>query len=228
MKSSIRNKLTALILAVCLSIIVIIWVATSVFFKPMYYTMTQTELSGILSKTAKTIRNNDGLLTQDVVGEIQNYMKSGVCIEIADEFGTGLVPMEGIGDACQLHGAKENTSKNVFSEQRRLNTAKATQLRLDVRNNGNYSGNLVDDYSNNQLIQGSFVNNKYTIIVSTNLARTDSIVKIVQSQLKTATFITVVLALVASAVLSSWFIQPITTLSKATQDDIIARNECKI
>ena len=48
MKTSIRNKLTALILAVCLSIILIIWLTTTLFFKPMYYNATQAELTGIL------------------------------------------------------------------------------------------------------------------------------------------------------------------------------------
>ena len=102
MKTSIRNKLTALILAVCMSIILIIWLTTALFFRPMYYAMTQNELSGILSKSIKTIKDSDGVLTQDVIDEIQSYMKSGVCIEISDEFGTGLILMEGIGDACQL------------------------------------------------------------------------------------------------------------------------------
>ncbi len=217
MKTSIRNKLTALILAVCLSIILLIWLTTALFFKPMYYTMTQTELSGILSKTAKTIKNSDGHLTQDVISEIQSIVESGVCIEISDEFGTGLVLMEGIGDACQLHGSKD-TDKSIFTQQRRLNTNRALQLRTDVRSTGNYTGNLTDEYNNNQLVQGTFLNNKYAIIVSTNLARTDSIVQIVLSQLQTATFIAVILALVASAVLSNWFIQPLTTLSKATQE----------
>ena len=107
MKTSIRNKLTALILAVCLSIILIIWLTTTLFFKPMYYNATQTELTGILSKTVRAIKNNNGQLDQYVTSEIQSYIKSGVCIEISDEQGAGLVLMEGIGDACQLHGGKD-------------------------------------------------------------------------------------------------------------------------
>ena len=217
MKTSIRNKLTALILAVCMSIILIIWLTTALFFRPMYYAMTQNELSGILSKSIKTIKDSDGVLTQDVIDEIQSYMKSGVCIEISDEFGTGLILMEGIGDACQLHGAKDNHA-SIYLEQRRLNTPQAQNLRHEVRNIGNYTGNMTDDYNNRQLVRGSFWNNRYSIIVSTNLARTDSIVQIVLSQLHTATFIAVVIALAVSAVLSNWFIQPLTTLSKATKE----------
>ena len=115
MKTSIRNKLTALILAVCLSIILLMWLTTALFFKPMYYSMTQTELTGILSKTVKTIKSSGGRLNQDVIGEIQSYMKSGVCIEISDEFGTGLILMEGIGDACQLHGAKDGPKVYILN-----------------------------------------------------------------------------------------------------------------
>ncbi|MBP0980371.1 MAG: HAMP domain-containing histidine kinase, partial [Oscillospiraceae bacterium] len=200
-----------------MSIILIMWLATALFFRPMYYAMTQNELSGILSQSVRTIKNSDGLLTQDVVDEIQSYMKSGVCIEISDEFGTGLVLMEGIGDACQLHGAKD-THTSIYLEQRRLNTPQAQNLRHEVRSTGNYTGNMTDDYNNRQLVRGAFWNNRYSIIVSTNLARTDSIVQIVLSQLQTATFIAIILALVASAVLSSWFIQPLTTLSNATKE----------
>ncbi len=218
MKTSIRNKLTALILAVCLSIILIIWLMTTLFFKPMYYNATQTELTGILSKTVRAIKNNRGQLDRQVTNEIQSYIKSGVCIEISDEFGTGLILMEGIGDACQLHGAKDTHSPSLYLDQRRLNTQQALNLRSEVRATGNYNGNLTDDYNNRQLVQGTFWNKQYTVIVSTNLARTDSIVDIVLSQLKTTSFIVIIIALVVSALLSSWFIQPLTTLSKATKE----------
>ena len=204
MKTSIRNKLTALILAVCLSIIAIIWLTTTLFFKPMYYAATQTELAAILSQTVKTIRNSDGQLNQEAVDEIQSYMKSGVCIEISDEFGTGLLLMEGIGDACQLHGAKDTGRvSSIYLDQRRLNTDQAIELRQTVRNSGNYTGTITDDYNNRQLVRGAFRDSRYTVVVSTSLARTDSIERIVQSQLRTTTFITIVLALIISAVLSS-------------------------
>ena len=227
MKTSIRNRLTALILAVCLSIIAIIWLTTTLFFKPMYTAMIQTELAGILSQTVKTIKNSDGQLNQEVVDEIQSYMKSGVCIEISDEFGTGLLLMEGIGDACQLHGAKDTTQKHsIYLDQRRLNTTRAVDLRQTVRSSTNYTGTLTDDYNNRQLVRGNYFDHKYTIIVSTNLARTDSIVALVSAQLRTTTFIAIILVLIISAVLSNWFIQPISTLSKATKE--ISKGNYKI
>ncbi|MEG1782881.1 MAG: HAMP domain-containing sensor histidine kinase, partial [Oscillospiraceae bacterium] len=225
MKTSIRNKLTAMILAVCLSIIVIIWLTTSLFFKPMYYAMTQAELSGILSKTIKTIQNNDGNLTTQVIDEISASMKYGICIEISDEFGAGLVLMEGIGDACQLHGAKDG-SNSIYLEQRRLNTPQALTVRGAARSNINYSGSLTDDYDNKQLVKAKYWDNKYVIVVSTNLSRTDSIVRIVLSQLRTATFFSIILALIISAVMSNWFIHPIMVLSGATKE--IAKGNYKV
>ena len=218
MKTSIRNRLTALILAVCLSIIVAIWFTTAVFFKPMYQAMTQAELTGILSKTVKTIKNSGGQLTQETIDEISSHINYGVCIEISDEFGNGLVIMEGIGDACQLHGSKNSSSSSIYMDQRRLNTKQALELRQKVRNTVNYTGQLTDDYDNKQLVKGTFWNNKYAIIVSTNLARTDSIVQIVLSQLRTTAFFTVILALIIAALMSNWFVKPITVLSKATKE----------
>lgn len=218
MKTSIRNKLTALILAVCLSIIVIIWLTTALLFKPMYYAMTQRELSSILSKTVKVIKEGDGVLDDDVIDRISSYINYGVCIEVSDEFGSGLLLMEGIGDACQLHGAKDSDASGIYLDQRRLNTRQALELRQLVRSSENYTGSITDDYNNRQLVKGTYWNNRYVIIVSTSLARTDSIVQIVLSQLRTATFFSVILALIISALMSNWFIKPITVLSKATKE----------
>ncbi len=219
MKTSIRNKLTALILAVCVSIIAIIWLMTTVFFKPMYHAASQAELSGVLSKTVSTLNRHQGVLNQEVIDEISGFINYGVCIEISDEFGAGLVLMEGIGDACQLHGGKDSSgSANIYMDQRRLNTPQAQELRRLVRFSENYTGSLIDDYDNQQVLRGRFWNNKYTIIASTNLARTDAVVRIVSSQLRTVTFIAIIMALIISAVMSNWFISPIMALSKATKE----------
>ncbi|MBQ3008338.1 MAG: HAMP domain-containing histidine kinase, partial [Oscillospiraceae bacterium] len=219
MKTSIRNKLTALILAVCLSIIAVIWMTTTVFFKPMYQATAQTELTKILNQTISILESSKGELSQDVIDEISSYIKYGICIEISDEFGTGLVLMEGIGDACQLHGGKDHSgNSNIYVDQRRLNTVKALEMRTQVRLSKNYSGDMTDDYDNRQVLRGKFWENKYTIIASTNLARTDSVVRIVSSQLRTITFFAIILALISSSVLSNWFISPIMALSKATKE----------
>lgn len=219
MRTSIRNRLTALILAVCVSIIAIIWLTTTVFFKPMYHAASQAELSGVLNKTTSTLSKYDGILTQEVIDEISGFINYGVCIEISDEFGAGLVLMEGIGDACQLHGGKDHSdNSNIYMDQRRLNTPRAQELRRLVRSSENYTASLTDDYDNQQVLKGRFWNGKYTIIVSTNLARTDAVVRIVSSQLRTVTFIAIVMALIISAVMSNWFISPIMALSKATKE----------
>lgn len=227
MRNSIRNRLTALILAVCLSIIATIWITVSMFFKPMYQATTQAELGKIVSNTVKAIKNNDGKLTTETIDEISKDVNTGVCIEISDEFGNGLVIMEGIGDACQLHGSKNaQITGSIYADQKRLNTDASLKLRQRVRNSGNYTGQLIDDYDNRQLVKGTFWNNTYTIIASTDLARTDSIINIVLSQLRTTAFFTVILALIIAALMSNWFVKPITVLSKATKE--ISKGNYKI
>ncbi|MBR5521820.1 MAG: HAMP domain-containing histidine kinase [Oscillospiraceae bacterium] len=219
MKTSIRNRLTALILAVCTSIIAMIGLTTTVFFKPMYHAASQSELSGILSKTIDALDDNNGVLNDAVIDEMSQFITYGVCVEISDQFGSGLVLMEGIGDACQLHGGKDTSAQsNIYMDQRRLNTVRAQELRRTVRASGSYTGDMVDNYDNQQVLRGHFWNNKYTIIVSTNLARTDAVVQIVSSQLRTVTFIAIIMALIISAVMSNWFISPIMALSKATKE----------
>ncbi len=219
MKSSIRNKLTALILAVCLSIIAVIWVATTVLFRPMYHAMAQNELDNILRKTIDVLEENDGLLSAKVYEDISTHVKYGVCIELSDMKGDGLVLLEGIGDACQLHGGKDHSiGDNIYMDQRRLNTTQAQKLRNRVRRQSSYSGTITDDYANKQVIRGYLWGDKYTVIASTNLARTDSVIRIVSSQLSRITFLTILFALVVSALVSNYFIAPIMALSKATKE----------
>ncbi|MDD6186678.1 MAG: HAMP domain-containing sensor histidine kinase [Oscillospiraceae bacterium] len=217
MKTSIRNKLTAMILAVCLSILAIVWVITSLFFKPMYYRMTQNQLTKLISSTAKIISDNNGELTDDVTEKIKTLAANGYCIEIADEFGNGIALFEGIGDGCSLHVPDESMSY-IYGVHRRMNNETAVDIREQTRKSGSYVGTLNDAYGNRQPVRGKYWNNRYTIVASTSLASTDSIISIVTAQLKTATIFTILIALIISAIMSHWFVSPIMTLSKATKE----------
>ena len=220
MKISIRNKLTALILTICLSGVMIIWIGTIAFFKPMYYAMTQAEISSMLSKTIKTLSQADGELTDDTVDKIKSYINGSFCIEIADEFGNGLVLMEGIGDGCQLHGEGQEIAKgNIYSEQKKLNTVSSVSLRNQTRTVGRYVGTLTDDFDNKQAVQGKYCRTtNIRLLCPQALPRQYGVIRIVTQQLKTVTFITILFALVISAVASKIFIKPIMELSKATKE----------
>ncbi len=208
-----------MIIGICLLVILIIWITTVVFFRPAYYAATQSELSRILSFSTKVIDDSENGLTSREIDKISSYINYGVCIEISDEFGNGLALMEGIGDGCQLHGAAEYSSFGAFySDQKKLNTVKSLELRRIVRDEGTYTGSLTDEYGNRQLVKGKYLEKGYCVIVSTNLTRVDSVVEIVESQLRMVTIISIILALLLSAVLSNWFIKPIRSLSKATKE----------
>lgn len=217
MKSSIRAKLIVIILMVNLGVIALMWVMSVLMFKPMYYASTQTELTKMMDKVVTAIEDSDGL-TNDTLEQISAFINIGVCIEIADSNGNGIVLFEGIGDACQLHGAKDTTS--IYTQQRTIDSQQAISLRAEVReySRRNYNIHLVDELDNRQAVKGRFLEDTYTIIVSTNLSRTDSIVSIVSAQLQTSTFVGIMLAIVASAIISAWFLHPIMKLSSATKE----------
>ncbi len=216
MRSSMRAKLIAIILAVNMGVIALMWIMSVLMFKPMYYASTQNELSHMMTSVVGAIEEKG--ITRDTLEEISNFINAGVCIEIADADGKGIVLFEGIGDACQLHGAKD--TKSIYTQQRTIDSAAAVALREDVRNytRDYYNIHLVDGLSNRQAIKGHFYNNRYTIIVSTNLSRTDSIVSIVSTQLRTATIVGLVLAVLASAIITAWFLHPMMKLSNATKE----------
>ncbi|MEG1895124.1 MAG: HAMP domain-containing sensor histidine kinase [Oscillospiraceae bacterium] len=219
MKTSIRTKLTALILTVCMAVIVLMWVMAVVFFKPMYYATTQAELGTMMSKVVTAIELDEGI-TNNTLKQISGFISTGVCIEISDATGSEVILFEGIGDACQLHGAKEATASDAYASKRRINTPQAQELREKVRANGSriYNNPMEDELGNRQAVKGKFYDGKYCIIVSTNLTRTESIISIVTAQLRTASIIAVFLALIISAVMSNWFMKPIMILSNATKE----------
>ena len=217
MRSNIRRKLTALIFIVNMAIIALTWFMAVFMFKPMYYAVTQADLGNMLNKVVTAIEL-DGGITEDTLDEISGFINVGTCIDIADEYGNGLVLFEGIGDACQLHSDDNNHS--FFSQQRKIDSAAVRELRQKVReySRQNYNVHYQDDLGNIQAIKGRFYDGKYTIIVSTNLARTEGMVSIVRSQLQTATILGIVLSFIIAAIMSHWFMSPLLKLSAATKE----------
>ena len=215
MRKSIRNKLAALIFLINMSIIGIIWLMTVFMFKPMYYAITQTEISTVANKVVSAI-DKEGGVTNTALEEISTFVNVGMCVEIADEFGNGIVLFEGIGDACLIHSSEGNS---YFSQQRKIDSAQAQSLRKSVRQSvrDNYNIHLEDSLGNRQAVKGRFYAGKYTVIVSTSISRTESIVAIVSSQLRIASLIAVVLSLLVAAIMSTWFAGPLMKMSNAVK-----------
>ena len=217
MRSNIRRKLTALIFLVNMAIIALTWFMAVFMFKPMYYAVTQAELSKMMNKVVTAIEL-DGGITENTLEEISGFINIGTCIDIADAKGNGLVLFEGIGDACQLHS--EGSNDNFFDQQRKIDSTVVRNLRKEIReySRQNYNAHFQDDLGNIQAIKGRFYDGQYTIIVSTNLARTESIVSIVSSQLQTASIIGIILSILIATIMSHWFMSPLLKLSAATKE----------
>ena len=217
MRKSIRNKLAALIFLINMSIIGITWIMAVFMFKPMYYAVTQAELTSIANKIVTAIDAEKGV-TNRTLEDISGFINAGICVEIADRNGNGIVLFEGIGDACQIHSG--GGGYDLFSQQRKIDSSQATALRKAVRENArdNYNIHLEDELGNRQAVKGRFYAGEYTIIVSTNISRTDSIVAIVSSQLQTASIIAIILSLLVATIMSTWFMTPIMKMSNATKE----------
>ena len=61
MRKSIRNKLAALIFLINMSIIGITWIMAVFMFKPMYYAVTQAEISSVADKIISAIETEGGI-----------------------------------------------------------------------------------------------------------------------------------------------------------------------
>ncbi|MBQ7283593.1 MAG: HAMP domain-containing histidine kinase [Oscillospiraceae bacterium] len=217
MRTNIRRKLTALIFLVNMAIIALTWFMAVFMFKPMYYAVTQAELGNMMNKVVTAIEL-DGGITDNTLEQITGFINIGTCVDIADANGNGIVLFEGIGDACQLHS--EGSDDNFFGQQRKIDSSAVKAMRKKVRENTRttYNAHNQDNLGNIQAIKGRFYEGKYTIIVSTNLARTESIVSIVSSQLQTASILAVILSFLIATIMSNWFMQPLMKLSNATKE----------
>ena len=217
MRKSIRNKLAALIFLINMAIIGITWIMAVFMFKPMYYAVTQAELTSIANKIVTAIEEEKGV-TNRTLENISGFINAGICVEIADRNGNGMVLFEGIGDACQIHSG--GGGYDYFAQQRKIDSSQATALRKEVRENArdNYNIHLEDELGNRQAVKGRFYAGEYTVIVSTSISRTDSIVAIVSSQLQTASIIAIILSLLVATIMSTWFMTPIMKMSNATKE----------
>ena len=217
MRTNIRRKLTALIFLVNMAIIALTWFMAVFMFKPMYYAVTQAELGTTMNKVVTAIEL-DGGITEKTLDEISGFINIGTCIDIADANGNGLVLFEGIGDACQLHS--DGSDDNRYEQQRKIDSSAVRDLRKKIREYGrnNYNAHNQDNLGNIQAIKGRFYDGKYTIIVSTNLARTENIVSIVSTQLQTAAIFGILLSFIIATVMSHWFMSPLLKLSNATKE----------
>ncbi len=227
MRNNIRRKLTVLIFLVNIVIIALTWFMAVFMFKPMYYAMTQAELSKTMNKVVTAIEL-DGGITDKTLDEISGFINVGTCIDIADSSGNGMVLFEGIGDACLLHS--EGGNDNFFDQQSKINSSAVKELRRKIRehNRPNYNAHYQDALGNTQIVKGRFYDNQYTIIVSTNLARTESIVSTVSSQLQTASILGVFLSLIIATIMSHWFMSPLLKLSAATKEIAKGNYETKV
>ncbi len=212
---SLKSKLTIAFIAVCFVVIMMIWAVLSLSFAETYYAATQLEIATTLEKAVNVLDDSEHTFDDETIDEISEYMSQGFCIEVADANGDGVLLLEGIGDACQLHGAKED---EVFSDQRRLNTDLSKEIREEVQANESYNQDLIDDYGNTQILRGKLTDMDYSVIVSTNLARTDSIVGIVSNQITIITFFAIILAFIISSMFATNFTRPIAVLSKAAKE----------
>ncbi len=218
MKVSIRSKLTILILGVCLGIILVMWVSTVVLFKPMYYAMTQAQVTRTMNRIRDIIDENGGSITSTVYDEIKNASVSNMCIEISDSVGGNIWLSEGIGDSCQIHFRVGGALPGSHIMNKTIDTPTSVAIRNAIRESGEYFDTIVDDMDNRQIVMGRLIDDRYAVIVSTNLVQADAAIGIVLSQLQSATLIAIVLALIISAIMSDWFIRPVLTLSKATKE----------
>ena len=76
MRKSIRNKLAALIFLINMAIIGITWIMAVFMFKPMYYAVTQAELTSIANKIVTAIEAEKGV-TNRTLEDISGFINGG-------------------------------------------------------------------------------------------------------------------------------------------------------
>ena len=209
---SIRSKLTLFVLGLCVLLLGLVWILTVGLFESNYNRMITNELSYRLEGIVKLVET--GKPIDELTEELNQYVRDGVCIDIADPKNICVGFSEGIGSNCLVH-----KSTGAFGLSRNdTNSATAVQLRQMAANNGSVRYTLEEEgTSHEQVVMGAVTQNGYTVLVSTNLERVSQAVEVMRSQLSFVALVLFWVSLAAAWWFARWFARPITALSQAAR-----------
>ena len=224
----IRQKLMLFTVLLCVVLIGLVWLLNVELLEPMYNRSIRADLDQTADAYAALIRKYgtiedtaaaDGINADfySAVNALPNgeALLSGKCIDISGADGLNLLHSHNLSGECALHPSQPGP----FGDRHEAdwNSRYVMALRAFVLENGDTTFTLREGGSS-QMVVCRNIDNKYVLLVSTDLERIGQAGKVISAQMPIVAAVVLVLGLLGSLFFSRWFARPITEISGAARE----------
>lgn len=225
LKGTIRQKLMLFAVLLCVAMMGLVWLLNVQLLEPIYNFSIQKDLQATADTYAQVIsqygviEDETGNASADFYQVINNVsggesLLEGKCFEVANASGVVLLNSHRLGRNCLLHPAQPT----LFGDRGEptWNTRYMVALRLMVLKDGNTRFTM-DEAGKTQMVVCRNVDNRYTVIVSTDLERIGQAAGVIGTQMPLIAALVLALGLAGAWWFSRWFTKPICALSNAAR-----------
>lgn len=224
---SIRQKLMLFAALLCVVLVALVWLLNVQLLEPMYNAKIRKELLQTANAYAEVIRSYgtiedstaaDGLNADfyQAINNVENgnALLEGKCVDISGADGLNLLHSHRLASTCALHPVQ-----GMFGEPgaTNWNTRYTVALRALVLQEGDMSFTLHDG-GTEQMVVCKNVDNRYVILVSTDLERIGQAGEVIKTQMPFVAFVALVLGMGGAFWFSRWFSRPLTEISGAARE----------
>ncbi len=232
---SIRAKLLAFTVLLCAVLMGLVWLLNVQLLEPLYNRRIEKQLRGTAEEYAQVLRKYDAIedsnsqsgLNEEFRAEINaldnDNLLAGKCLDISGANCLNLLHAHYIEGECRLHPSQEG----FFGERRDAawNTQYIIQLRAMTLRNGDMTFTIQDD-GKPQKVYCKNVDDKYVVIVSSDLQRIDEAAGVIRMQIPMVACMVLLLGIAGAWWFSCWFSRPLTEISSAARE--MARGNYKV
>ncbi|MEG1153526.1 MAG: HAMP domain-containing sensor histidine kinase [Ruthenibacterium sp.] len=232
---NIRQKLMLFTVLLCTVLVAIVWLLNVQLLVPSYNRKIKKELQSTAQVYADLIQqygtiedstSRNGITAEffDAINTLDNEaILAGKCLDISGANSLNLLHAHFFSDECQLHP----NLKGAFGTMRdsSWNNQYIIGLRAMVLQQGNMNFVLEND-GKRQMVYCRNVDDRYVVIVSTDLARIEQAAAVVGMQMPMITLLVVLLGIAGAFWFSRWFSRPLSEISAAARS--VAKGDYRV
>lgn len=236
--NTISHKLTAFVILMSAVLLLLVWLLSVKMLEPMYNYRVKEELSHAAQVYCDILNKHEDLVGYDAAGRKvinsklmdalreNSALLAGKCFEIADAQGRCLIGSHQIQSGrCLLHPDPLSLFSDHSTPQ--WDTPETQQLRAVVRSRGDMEFTLpnaqlfpqIDPQTDvRQMVVCRKVEDRYTVIVSTDLERVDQAAGVIKAQMPLIAAGLLIISIAGAYGFGKWFTRPIRALSGAARE----------
>lgn len=225
---STRTKLAVFVLVLCAMLIGIVWLLNVKLLEPSYNAQIRADLQLSAQSVAAIVHkygviedpNSESGINEDFLNELTSSAfwgnMGGKCMEIADSNCRCVAHLHALSGPCLLHPSRNDFFGSSVSWD---SQATVTLRRSILAGSRDLCFTMTDDNAaSDQMVYGINVDDRYTVVVSTDLARIGQAGQVVMSQMPLIAGLMLLISMISAFVFAAWFTKPLSTISHAARE----------